>query len=489
MTKRTLVRRARTSDRESQAPPVQSFTQDRQTIHTVGRSARSAAPGQRLPALPGRACGAHRLDAVPARRDADQDAGQPPRRLRQRGRPRSSSPRRPIGSLIAASVTDRPPRGGRHAEERREPRQGVLPGRAARRRRRRGRAARGPDHHRPARHRADRDHGQDRPKRRGQPRLLRRLLPDRARRGAPAEHHHQSHRAGGRGRCGPRCAIGDSDPDHPTATIQGAFHARCNRKARAAREAESWPARTSPSQWPRSRPSKRGEDGTASTSTSTRTTPSRASAAARSTPTPRPASRASSPTWRTMGETVTELAGLVRDRAPPAARRADATPAPGRRRQQGPGARLPGLREQAEVLVPGFKVPTFDSALPRAKTVDAMCAGRRAVLTTFASAPRARRCWTRDRRRPGPREGRLLRRGHRVQCRRCAARLAEQRPRHARLAHRADPAPRGIHQPRRAPPVHDRRGDERGQQEVLGRTARSSRLTGTRPPSQLQELT
>jgi hypothetical protein len=37
---------------------------------------------------------------------------------------------------------------------------------------------------------------------------------------------------------------------------------------------------------------------------------------------------------------------------------------------------------QAEILVPGFKpAATFDSAMPRAKTVDAMCAGRRAVLT------------------------------------------------------------------------------------------------------------
>lgn len=36
---------------------------------------------------------------------------------------------------------------------------------------------------------------------------------------------------------------------------------------------------------------------------------------------------------------------------------------------------------QAEILVPGFRAPTFDSALPRAKTVDGMCATRRQVLT------------------------------------------------------------------------------------------------------------
>jgi uncharacterized protein len=40
---------------------------------------------------------------------------------------------------------------------------------------------------------------------------------------------------------------------------------------------------------------------------------------------------------------------------------------------------------QAEILIPGFKPPTFDSALPRAKTVDAMCAGRRQVLTLLAA--------------------------------------------------------------------------------------------------------
>lgn len=35
---------------------------------------------------------------------------------------------------------------------------------------------------------------------------------------------------------------------------------------------------------------------------------------------------------------------------------------------------------QAEVLVPGFKVPTFDAACPRAKTVERMCAARRKAL-------------------------------------------------------------------------------------------------------------
>lgn len=36
---------------------------------------------------------------------------------------------------------------------------------------------------------------------------------------------------------------------------------------------------------------------------------------------------------------------------------------------------------QAEILVPGFRVPTFDAASPRKTTVDSMCMGRRGVLT------------------------------------------------------------------------------------------------------------
>lgn len=40
---------------------------------------------------------------------------------------------------------------------------------------------------------------------------------------------------------------------------------------------------------------------------------------------------------------------------------------------------------QAEILVPGFRVPTFDSAQPRARTVDNMCATRRSVLTQLAN--------------------------------------------------------------------------------------------------------
>jgi len=42
---------------------------------------------------------------------------------------------------------------------------------------------------------------------------------------------------------------------------------------------------------------------------------------------------------------------------------------------------------QAEILVPGFKVPTFDATYSRAKTVDRMCATRRKVLDTAYGTP------------------------------------------------------------------------------------------------------
>jgi hypothetical protein len=66
-------------------------------------------------------------------------------------------------------------------------------------------------------------------------------------------------------------------------------------------------------------------------------------------------------------------------RAPP--RRHDGRPT-ARPRRRGDSAALQTspfqqMIAQAEILVPGFRVPTFDSALPRAKTVDSMCATRR----------------------------------------------------------------------------------------------------------------
>lgn len=45
------------------------------------------------------------------------------------------------------------------------------------------------------------------------------------------------------------------------------------------------------------------------------------------------------------------------------------------------------LASLAEILQPGFKVPTFDAAMTRAKTVDRMCAVRRKVLDGFGSQP------------------------------------------------------------------------------------------------------
>ncbi len=47
------------------------------------------------------------------------------------------------------------------------------------------------------------------------------------------------------------------------------------------------------------------------------------------------------------------------------------------------------LMAQAEVLVPGFKVPTFDAAISRARTVDRMCGARRLCLSQFATADAA----------------------------------------------------------------------------------------------------
>lgn len=47
------------------------------------------------------------------------------------------------------------------------------------------------------------------------------------------------------------------------------------------------------------------------------------------------------------------------------------------------------LMSQAEVLVPGFKVPTFDAAATRATTIDRMCMSRRMCLSQFATADSA----------------------------------------------------------------------------------------------------
>jgi hypothetical protein len=41
---------------------------------------------------------------------------------------------------------------------------------------------------------------------------------------------------------------------------------------------------------------------------------------------------------------------------------------------------------QAEILAPGFKLPTFDAASQRKATVDRMCMGRRAVLSAVVAS-------------------------------------------------------------------------------------------------------
>ena len=45
---------------------------------------------------------------------------------------------------------------------------------------------------------------------------------------------------------------------------------------------------------------------------------------------------------------------------------------------------------KAEILVPGIKMPTFDAALSRVKTIDAMCAFRRKVLKAALSTEEGR---------------------------------------------------------------------------------------------------
>lgn len=45
------------------------------------------------------------------------------------------------------------------------------------------------------------------------------------------------------------------------------------------------------------------------------------------------------------------------------------------------------LVSDAEVLLPGYRVPTMDSALPRSKTIDRMCALRKSVLDSIYLTP------------------------------------------------------------------------------------------------------
>jgi hypothetical protein len=51
-----------------------------------------------------------------------------------------------------------------------------------------------------------------------------------------------------------------------------------------------------------------------------------------------------------------------------------------------------GVAAQCEILVPGFRMPTFDAALPRARTVDRMCAQRRRALDLFSATKDGAAC-------------------------------------------------------------------------------------------------
>ena len=45
------------------------------------------------------------------------------------------------------------------------------------------------------------------------------------------------------------------------------------------------------------------------------------------------------------------------------------------------------LVSDAEILLPGYRVPTLDAALPRAKTIDRMCSLRKSVLDSIYLTP------------------------------------------------------------------------------------------------------
>ena len=84
--------------------------------------------------------------------------------------------------------------------------------------------------------------------------------------------------------------------------------------------------------------------------------------------------------------TLKEVLAAVQGQPAPAAKTGDADPGAA---DKGDSAALQtsfqALVAQCEVLVPGYRAPTFDSALPRAKTVDTMCSTRRGVLGMLAN--------------------------------------------------------------------------------------------------------
>jgi hypothetical protein len=380
MTKRTLVRRARTSDRESQAPPVQSFTQDRQTIHTVAQI------GPKRMKL---ANGFLLCQDVPVARTGWMmyRAGETPIKTRdnhpvayvQRGPEELFSPQA-IGSLISAVVTDD------------HPVVDVTPKNA-------GHLGRGYCID------ARRGDGEDADV------LLADLIItdermieqiDSGKReislGYSADYFQTQPGEGRqaniivnhialveRGRCGPRCAIGDSAGSDP-------FHQLSHEdsmpqpKTPAARERVKL-ARTKVAdaiaELDAVEADGEEQDGV-HVHVHTGTEPGERASTLDAATEERFVGLESN--IENLADSMLELTEAVKalTGTPPAARTTDGAPG-----EEGDSKALErGFQElasQAEILVPGFRMPTFDAAAQRAKTVDAMCGARRQVLTTLAA--------------------------------------------------------------------------------------------------------
>lgn len=184
-----------------------------------------------------------------------------------------------------------------------------------------------------------------------------------------------------RGRCGPRCSIGDrqtideEEPTMPRPNIEGTGGARPRNRLDDIRSAlEDLETQE--------------QDGvhvhvhmpTAAAPTA------RTTDAADDDPTDSPLeARVAS-----MEDGMLEMRGMLQTLVTAsAARTTDAAAQQQQQQTQGDSAALQtsfqAMLASAEILVPGFRVPTFDSALPRAKTVDSMCATRRSVLTQLSN--------------------------------------------------------------------------------------------------------
>jgi hypothetical protein len=378
MTNRTIVRRARTSDRESQAPPEQAFTQDRQTIHTV---AQIGPKRMRL------ANGFLLCQDVPVARTGWMmyRAGETPIKTRdnhpvayvERGPEELFSPQA-IGSLIAAVVTDE------------HPVVDVTPKNA-------GHLGRG--YCIDAR-RGEGDQSDV---------LLADLIISDERMieqiesgkreislGYSADYFQTEPGSGRqaniiinhialveRGRCGPRCAIGDSagsDPLHqlshedsmPQPKTPGARERVKLARTKVADAIAELDAVEADGE---------DQDGV-HVHVHTGTEPGERASTLDAATEERISGLETN--IENLADSMLELTDAIKALAGTgAARTTDNDPGEGDSKALERG--FQELASQAEILVPGFRMPTFDSAATRAKTVDSMCGARRQVLTTLAA--------------------------------------------------------------------------------------------------------